>query len=451
MNNFLDYLPLNKKISKNKDNTLGKIVELFKNNEQQFNKFEDFYKNNVLTEISDNYFEINSRQASEDITVNDCGIDYELVNRIVNELVDGTELIEIKDNNLIVKTLKCEFEPIKDLSSLEKIDKNKQVQFTKNLTKYDIPQYDSIELLLSLAKMNYDMFRGALETLDISPVLYQILSCNKNSIGYWLPKIVGISDFKISNTKIIKVPLSLLQLGRVFEYNQITPTTFEIINRYCQKVFELDLDKSYFIKNGVYSSKFDFRNAKVTTPKEVKELGQYLFYIHQQACQMANLLNNVSIYGCGTTNEWIVREYIESNVKEKIYMGLPLNTEYRIFVDFDRKTILSSNQYWDKEVMTKRFKENRNNHDVHDMIIFNMVSERLEKTYNENIYKVEKMVQKLLDNNIEMKGQWSIDIMQVENDFYLIDMALAENSYYYDRIPKELRKPIKEDWLLIQK
>lgn len=451
MNNFLDYLPLNKKISKNKDNTLGKIVELFKNNEQQFNKFEDFYKNNVLTEISDNYFEINSRQASEDITVNDCGIDYELVNRIVNELVDGTELIEIKDNNLIVKTLKCEFEPIKDLSSLEKIDKNKQVQFTKNLTKYDIPQYDSIELLLSLVKMDYDMFRGALETLDVSPILYKILSCNKNSIGYWLPKIVGISDFKIPNTKIIKVPLSLLQLGRVFEYNQITPTTFEIINRYCQKVSELDLDKSYFIKNGVYSSKFDFRNAKVTTPKEVKELGQYLFYIHQQACQMVNLLNNVSIYGCGTTNEWVVREYIESPVKEKIYMGLPLNTEYRIFVDFDRKTILSSNQYWDKEVMIERFKENRNRHDIHDMITFNMASERLEKTYNENIHKVKGMVQELLYNNIEMKGQWSIDIMQVENEFYLIDMALAENSYYYDRIPKELRKPMKEDWLLIQK
>lgn len=451
MNKFLDYLSLNKRISKNKDNTLGNIVELFKNNEQQFNKFEDFYKNNVLTEISDNYFEINSRQASEDITVNDYGIDYVLVDKVVNELVNGTELIEIKNNNLIIKTLKCEFEPIKDLSSLEKIDKNKQVQFTKNLTKYDIPQYDSIELLLGLAKMNYNMFRGALETLDISPVLYQILNCNKNSIGYWLPKIVGISDFKIPNTKIIKVPLSLLQLGRVFEYNQITPTTFEIINRYCQKVFELNLDKSYFIKNGVYSSKFDFRNAKVTTPQEVRELGQYLFYIHQQACQMANLLNNVSIYGCGTTNEWVVREYIESNVKEKIYMGLPLNTEYRVFVDFDRKIILSSNQYWDKEVMTKRFKENRNNHDVHDMITFNMALERLEKTYNENIHKVKEMVQKLIDNNIEMKGQWSIDIMQVGNEFYLIDMALAENSYYYDRIPKELRKPIKEDWLLLQK
>lgn len=448
---FLDYLPLNRKISENKDNTLKNIVELFKNNEQQFNKFEDFYKNNVLTKISDNYFEINSRQASENIIINDCDIDYGLVDRVVNELVNGTELIEIKNNNLIIKTLKCEFEPIKDLATLKKIDKNKQVQFTKNLTKYDFPEYDNIELLLGLAKLNYDMFRGALETSDISPILYQILGCNKNSIGYWLPKVVGISDFKIPNTKIIKVPLSLLQLGRVFEYNQLTTTTLEIINKYCQIVFELDLDKSYFIKNGVYSSKFDFRNTKVTTPQEVKELGQYLFYIHQQACQMSILINNISIYGCGTTNEWVVREYIESPVKEKIYMGLPLNTEYRIFVDFDRKIILSSNQYWDKEVMNKRFKENRNNHDIHDMVTFNMALERLEMTYDENINKVKDMVQKLLDNNIKMKGQWSIDIMQVEDEFYLIDMALAENSYYYDRVPKGLRKPSKEDWLLIQR
>ena len=447
---FLDNV-FNNNTLKSKDISLENIVKLFKNNKQNFDKFEKFYKNNILTEISDNYFEVNSRQAKENLITDNYNIDYELVDRVVNELVDGTELIEVKNNNLIIKTLKCEFESIKNLSILEELDKNKQIQFTRNLTKYDIPQYDSIELLLTLAKTNYDMFRGALETLDVSPILYQILSCNKNSIGYWLPKIIEISDFKIPNTKIIKVPLSLLQLGRVFEYNQITPTTFEIINRYCQKVFELDINKSYFIKNGVYSSKFDFRNAKVTSPQEVKEIGQYLFYIHQQACQMANLLNNISIYGCGTTNEWVAREYIESNVKEKIYMGLPLNTEYRVFVDFDRKIILSSNQYWDKEVMTKRFKENRNNHDVHDMITFNMALERLEKTYNENIHKVKEMVQKLIDNNIEMKGQWSIDIMQVGNEFYLIDMALAENSYYYDRIPKELRKPIKEDWLLLQK
>lgn len=426
--------------------TVEKAVKIFKNNKEKFEEFEEFYKKNVLTEIPKNYFEINSRQATDKVST--AGeIDYELVKRIVNELANGTNVIEIKDNKAIEKTLEFEHNPITDINELIKLDGEKQVQFTKNFSKFDMSPEESLKALVFFAKHNYGMFRGGLETLDLSPTLYKILDNNINQMGYWLPKVAEISPFKIPDTKIMKVPLSLLQLGRVFEYNELTPTTFKIINEYCKKLFELDLNGTYFIKNGVFSSKFDFRNAKVTTPQEVAELGQYLFYIHQQACQMASLLNNKSIYGCGTTNEWIVREYIESPVKETIYMGLPLNTEYRIFVDFDKKTILSDNQYWNKEVMNKRFEENRNNHDIHDVITYNMASERLEKTYNENIGKVKEMMQELLNNNIEMTGQWSVDIMQVKNDFYLIDMALAENSFYYDSVPKELRKPTTERWL----
>lgn len=442
--NILNGIGINKK-DKN-ELTVEKAVKIFKDSKEKFEEFEEFYKKNVLTEIPENYFEVNSRQATDKVTT--AGeIDYDLVKRIVDELADGTRLIEIKNSKVIEKTLTCENNPITDINELIELDKGKQVQFTKNFSKFDISPVESLKTLMFFAKHNYGMFRGGLETLDLSPTLYKILDNNMNQIGYWLPKVAEISPFKIPDTKIMKVPLSLLQLGRVFEYNELTPTTFKIINEYCKKVFELDLNGTYFIKNGVFSSKFDFRNAKVTTPQEVAELGQYLFYIHQQACQMASLLNNKSIYGCGTTNEWIVREYIESPVKETIYMGLPLNTEYRIFVDFDTKAILSDNQYWNKEVMNKRFEENRNSHDVHDVITYNMASERLEKTYNENIDKVKEMVQELLNNNIEMTGQWSVDIMQVENDFYLIDMALAENSFYYDSVPKELRKPTTERWL----
>ena len=445
--NFLSNI-LNK-INKKKTLTLEQAVKVFKTDEKSFKEFENFYNENILSEIPENYFEINSRQATEKLATGG-EVDYELVNRIVDELLNGTEVLEIKNNNVITKTLEVENNPIKDIQELIELDPNKQVQFTKNFSKLDMPLYDSTKSLITFAKSSYGMFRGALETLDISPTIYKILGNNVNSMGYWLPKVASISDFKIPDTRIIKVPISLLQLGRVYDYGELTPTTFKIINEYCKKAFELNLEKTYFIKNGVFSSKFDFRNAKVTTPQEVAELGQYLFYIHQQACQMASLLNNKSIYGCGTTNEWVVREYIESPEKEKIYMGLPLNTEYRIFVDFDTKKILCSNQYWDKEVMNKRFSENRNNHDAHDVITYNMASERLEKTYEENIDLVEKMVQKLLDNNIEMKGQWSIDIMQVKNDFYLIDIALAESSFFYDRVPKELRRK-SEDKLLILK
>ena len=442
--NILNGIGINKK-DKN-ELTVEKAVKIFKNSKEKFEEFEEFYKKNVLTEIPKNYFEINSRQATDKVST--AGeIDYGLVKRIVDELANGTRLIEIKNSKVIEKTLTCENNPITDINELIELDKEKQVQFTKNFSKFDISPVESLKTLMFFAKHNYGMFRGGLETLDLSPTLYKILDNNMNQMGYWLPKVAEISPFKIPDTKIVKVPLSLLQLGRVFEYSELTPTTFKIINEYCKKVFKLDLNSTYFIKNGVFSSKFDFRNAKVTTPQEVAELGQYLFYIHQQACQMASLLNNKSIYGCGTTNEWIVREYIESPVKETIYMGLPLNTEYRIFVDFDAKIILSDNQYWNKEVMNKRFEENRNSHDVHDVITYNMASERLEKTYNENIGKVKEMVQELLNSNIEMTGQWSVDIMQVENDFYLIDMALAENSFYYDSVPKGLRKPTTERWV----
>lgn len=438
-------------LKKEKTMTVEKAVSIFKNSKEQFDKFEKFYKDNVLTEIPENYFEINSRQASnwtvsEDLTVND----YKFAERIASELADGTHLIEVKNGVASERVLSFKNTPVETIEELSEIDPERQIQFTKRFSKFDMSPSDSFGALATFAKVNYGMFRGGLETLDLSPSMYKILEKNKNSIGYWLPKVAGISDFKIPDTRIVKVPLSLLQLGRVYDYEAITPTTFEVINRFCQKVFDLDLNGKYFIKNGVFSSKYDFRNAKVTSPSEVFELGQYLFYIHQQACQMASLLNNKSIYGAGTTVEWVVREFIESPEKDTIYMGLPLNTEYRIFVDFDTKSILCNNQYWDKEVMNKRFSENRNGHDVHDVITYNMASERLEKTYSENIGKVRSMVQKLLDNNIEMKGQWSIDIMQVGKEFYLIDMALAENSFYYDRVPKELRNPTPENWLELE-
>lgn len=447
--NFLSKL-MNGLNKKDKEMTVERAVKIFKNNKEKYEEFEKFYKDNVLNEISDNYFNINSRQVKTQ-GLGDFVVDSELVDRIVDEFVNGTHLIEIKDNKVFDKVLEKEHNAINTVEELQELDTNKQVQFTKKLSKFDIPISDSFDVIANFVKsVQYGMFRGALETLDISPVIYRILQNNKNTMGYWLPKVAEISPFKIPDTKIIEVPLSMLQLGRVFEYGEITQTSFDIINKYCMEVFDLDVNKSYFIKNGVYSSKYDFRNAKVTTPNEVKELGQYLFYIHQQACNMSNLLNNVSIFGAGTTVEWVVREYIESLETETIYKGLPLNTEYRIFVDFDTKNILADANYWDKDVMNKRFSENRDNHDVHDVVTYNMSVDRLEKTYAENINKVKELVRQMLENNIEMAGQWSLDIMQVGNEFYLIDMALAENSFYYDRVPKELRCPTPEKWLELQ-
>lgn len=37
--------------------------------------------------------------------------------------------------------------------------------------------------------------------------------------------------------------------------------------------------------------------------------------------------------------------------------------------------------------------------------------------------------------------------MQNGEDFWFIDMALAENSAFYECVPECLRKPVEENWL----
>ncbi|MBQ0042170.1 MAG: hypothetical protein KBS85_02440 [Lachnospiraceae bacterium] len=276
---------------------------------------------------------------------------------------------------------------------------------------------------------------------------------NKNNIGYWLPKIknaVKTSDFfAIPDTTIVKVPMPILQLTRT-DYFSLTHTTKEIVNRYCQKVFGLNTNRKYFIKTGTYSSKFDFRNACIRSPQEVLEIGEYLLFIQFQASQMAAPLSKPCIYGVSTTNEWCVRDFIEDKENNPtIYHGLPLHTEYRVFVDCDTDEVIGIHNYWDSKVMKDRF-GNQSDKDepdkIYDYIIYTSHEETLYKRYEENKDKVVEKVKEILPL-MKLSGQWSIDIMQNNNDFWIIDMAIAENSAFYDCVPLELRRKTDENWL----
>ena len=67
-------------------------------------------------------------------------------------------------------------------------------------------------------------------------------------------------------------------------------------------------------------------------------------------------------------------------------------------------------------------------------------------------YEINK--QTVLDNisswlaEVELTGQWSIDIMQNGDDFWLIDMAVAsESAFYKETVALELWKKSEENWL----
>lgn len=333
------------------------IAKMLRVDPEQLKKFEEAYQCEVLDnpEPSDDLFSMNAKDSKKekdtDVLRN---IPEDLVDRIVEELLDGTAYYKYQKGSIQTGIFQGNPGRPVTMEEILEISKEYRPQLTGHLMQKDIHSDDGSAAALYMLQKSmdekdprrkkelYDMFRVGLDTLDLDPILYEVLGMNRNSMGHWLPALVeGKGDFfKIPDTTMIKVPLPLLQLTRI-AYEAMTPTTMMIVDRYCQKIFELDENKEYFVKTGTFLSKYDFRNAHVWKPKEVRELGEYLLFIHHQTVQMASFFSQPHTYGAGTTNEWVVREFIRDVENNPyIYKGLTLHTEYRVFVDFDIKKVI---------------------------------------------------------------------------------------------------------------
>lgn len=432
---------------------LDLVALLLKDNPERQREFENLYEQFEVDAESLNLFQQNAvkiiDKSDKFLVLSESA--ETLVNQIVEELVSQTVFWDSLKGEVLPYPQSVQYlTDSKTFLSLQ----DKGLQFSGYLCKQDMPESSSKALLSQYKsyvktghKIFYDLFRQGLDILDLDPFVYELLNHDPNTMSNWLFAIKEVVDqtnfFKIPRTRIIKVPLALLQSTRVYEYQELSPLSLEIINRYAQKVFELDLEKDYFIKTGTFSSKFDFRNAKVTKGQEVSELGSYLWYIQHQANQMASPLNNRVIYGVSSNNEWVVREFIDDKENNPtIYNGLPLHTEYRVFVDFDTEEVIGISPYWHPEVMKENFLDIGVSAPIqknHDYINYINHEETLMKRYEENKDLVVSEVLKLL-KDCKLKGQWSIDVMQNGSDFWLIDMARASESALSDCVPKDKLK-----------
>ncbi len=455
--------------------TRNELAAILQTTPEAIDAFEKAYREQVLTQEPDNLFETNSRQAAQQMRMAALervpkNIPHEeleeLRHRIVEELLAETFVYSYdgrQGNAVLLPCLRDGTELVTN-ELIATFPESLRPQLTGHLMKVDVskPSYEALLYTYSLAisgkserkrKEAYHRFRQGLDILDLDSVLYAILGANRNSMGHWLPKLVEACEnqsfFKIPATKVVRVPMPLLQLTRL-SYETLTETTLKIVDEWAYKIFQLDDAKEYFIKTGTYSSKFDFRNAHVHGAKEVHELGEYLLFIHYQALQMASYLATPCIYGVSTTREWVVREFIPDKENNPcIYKGLPLHTEYRVFVDCNTAQVIGCAPYWEPSVMKERFSsgaDKNDPHDYHDYVVYKAHEDTLMRRYHENKDTVIQHIQDMLPL-LDLEGQWSIDIMQNGDDFWIIDMAQAENSALYECVPKELRKPQPEHWI----
>ena len=231
------------------------IADFLKTDPETLQKFEESYRNHVLKNetLSDNFFEINAKQITKErkkYFLSDIASerkDYDaIIQRIVSELLEQAVVYNWDGKRDCIGTFNILPDDYQDvtLDDLLKIPEAYRPDLTGTLYKKDIAENASSMLLyeykMCLESTNpkvkqqfYNMFRQGLDILDLDPITYKIIDRNQNSMGYWLPSIVDAVKaqdfFKIPATKILKVPLSLLQLTRQ-EYTALTPATMRIVD-----------------------------------------------------------------------------------------------------------------------------------------------------------------------------------------------------------------------------
>ena len=284
------------------------------------------------------------------------------------------------------------------------------------------------------------LYERTMSVSDLTENLYDRLNHNPNNFSYWFPALKAATDkqlfFKVPETKFWTLPIELSQFMRL-EYSETNQKSRDIFNKILFDAFDLSLDKTYFVKTGLFSSKFEFQNAHVDDPAAI---GEYFQVINNFAMQV----------GAGLTNDIVIREYIEDpDGRPTIYDGMPLRTEFRCFVDFDTDELIDIVPYWNPIVM-KRVLAMQSQHSInidvqHDYQTYLDTEDLLMQDYNDSLPTLRNAIKAMLPD-IKLTGRWSLDIMKSGQDFYAIDMSLMANSALTDLIDKGALKNADHKW-----
>lgn len=268
---------------------------------------------------------------------------------------------------------------------------------------------------------------------NLSEALYARFDQNPNALKNWFPQLQQATKkvpfFKVPESQTWDLPIELAEYLR-FDYLETTQRSRHLFNSIIKDHFQLKQGHTYFLRCGEFSSKFQFANTKCTNPDEA---GEQFHLISNFAMQV----------GAGRSNDITVREYIEDPENNPtIYNGLPLRTEFRSFIDLDKKKLIGIVPYWNPLVMERTLETQQTvDADIKkDYQTYLKMEDKLMTDYNSSVPVISKNLKPIIDNFKGLTGKWSLDIMKSGSDYYLIDMATMETSALTELIGKGISK-----------
>lgn len=231
-----------------------------------------------------------------------------------------------------------------------------------------------------------------------------------NCLSFWLP-LVQKSGVKIPKTAWIDMtkidPNFVSGMRNIFWMKKPTLPEYQALIK-----FRVMLEKManvvkfpLFLRSGVTSHKHNWTETcyitdRVKLLRNAQNIAELSF--------MADFKEGLPI------NVWAVRELIKTKPVFRAFDDMPITTEMRYF--FNNKKVVCWHPYWPKEA----FKNTPN------------IEEKLKKLYN--IRNIEYDRLKVLTEQVAQyfEGYWSVDWLRgANNQWYLIDMAIGEESYHY--------------------
>lgn len=254
---------------------------------------------------------------------------------------------------------------------------------------------------------------------EIEKIGYRHSISPENELAFWYPKTKDLG-FKTPESLIVSFTKAEIDSFHSGKLNIITEE--ELLARVTaacpsEGFFNQDL----FARFGASSNKFNFASCHIASLSELSS-------------KLKVMLNDMYFrLEWNTTLDLVLREFIKpSYQRATIYNGMPLNTEFRAFYDFDTNELLGIFNYWDQDTMLD------NLYKVEDRVTFASTSPEIEADFARLCPSLEEQVKRNMPS-CELTGKWSIDFMYDGENFVLIDMAHAECSYYYDEVLRRQR------------
>lgn len=256
---------------------------------------------------------------------------------------------------------------------------------------------------------------------------YERMRKNPNNFSNWWKHLSAIPEDEMQlflpKTKIFEVPENVAEA-----FYMDKPSDYDTIRKWVESIMPQVQKTGFvpmFIKNGTFSDKYYFQ-ANCLPPDPLR-----------LAASIQRINYSALCVDAGGITELVIREAIPVD-KDRvpcIYGGLPLRTEFRVFYDFDRHTVLYTENYWDWKTCSEAICR-----DATDRIIYSSQYGHILSTFERLKKKVEEMAAHDLNSVTGLTGVWSVDVLLEEAEvfvgetkelFWLIDMARGEQSTYY--------------------